>query len=160
MPETQDSPLYHGMQQFRDQELGFACWLPDDWHRSNPQGGHPRVVFSPYPDRIDTCFTAEKVKLDYSVTAADTPLLRQGFNDGLAALPGIDIESQEDIVTDKMMGLDTRFTFLEGGLRRKSWARIIYWDKSQLVLLAQGASPEEFQYWLPMFYNIMMTTVI
>jgi hypothetical protein len=29
-----------------------------------------------------------------------------------------------------------------------------------LVLIAQGATPEEYEYWLPMFFNTMMTAEI
>jgi hypothetical protein len=38
--------------------------------------------------------------------------------------------------------------------------RNIYWGDGQLILIAQGATVDEFQYWLPMFYNTMVTLEI
>jgi len=76
------------------------------------------------------------------------------------ALPGIEIETQEETVTPTLIALEARFTFLDGEVRRRRWVRNIYWGNGQLVLVAQGATAEEFDYWLPMFYNTMMTVEI
>jgi hypothetical protein len=37
---------------------------------------------------------------------------------------------------------------------------VIYWEKGQLIVMAQGATPDEFEYWLPMFYNALMTVEV
>ncbi len=159
MPEQKGNPRYHGMRKYVTRE-GYALWLPSDWRQVDMTGGHKGAIFCPHADSIDTCLSAEKHKLRYAVTEKDVPALRQGFNTGLAALPGIEVESQQESVTPTLITLEARFTFLEGEARRKRWVRAVYWGTGQLVLVAQGATPEEFEYWLPMFYNTMMTVEI
>jgi len=81
---------------------------------------------------------------------------------GIKALDGVEIEagSEAEYLTHSLSFFEVRFTFLEGGVRRKRWIRNIYWGKNNYVLIAQGRTPEDFDYWLPMFYNIMMTAVV
>lgn len=162
MPESEKrgNPRYTGMLKHIDAEGGYALWLPTGWHRFDMTGEHHGVIYSPYPDGYDTSFSAEKHKLAYAVRRKDVPVLREGFSAGLAALPGIEIESQDENITSTLIIFQARFTFLEGEARRKRWVRLIYWGEGQLTLIAQGSMPEEFDYWLPMFFNTMMTVEI
>jgi hypothetical protein len=116
------------------------------------------VIFSPYPDDITTCFMAEQQTLEVSVKAKDLAVLRNGFLQGLEAMPGVEIESHDESVGSAgVIILEARFTFLDGEERRKRWVRISYWGTGQLTFIAQGATEEIFEYWLPAFFNIMMT---
>ncbi len=160
MTEKRKGPRYHGISKHVDREAGYAIWLPDGWHRFDMVGGHRGVAYSPYPGDLNTFVSAEKRRLKYSVTEKDVPILRKGFEQGLQALPGIEIESQDETVTPTLITLEARFTFLEGEARRKRWVRTIYSGKGQLVLIAQGATVEEFEYWLPMFSHTMMTAEV
>lgn len=160
MSEQRGNPQYTGMLKHVDQKGGYALWLPTGWYRTDMTAGHHGVIYSPYPDSIETSFSAEKRRLRHSVDKKDLPALREGFQAGLAALPGVAVESQDDVVTATLIMLEARFTFLEGEARRKRWVRTIYWGRGQLVLIAQGVTPEEFEYWLPMFFNTMMTVEI
>ena len=159
MPEERGNPQYYGMFKHVDRG-GFALWFPTGWQRYRMKGGHHGVIYGPHPDNINTSFTAEKRRLPYKVTLDDVPTLREGFQAGLVALPGIEIESQDEAVTSPPIFFEARYTFLEGEIRRKRWTRVIYWGRSQLVLMAQGETAEEFEYWLPMFFNTMMTIEI
>jgi hypothetical protein len=94
------------------------------------------------------------------VNPSDVNDLREGFMEGLQALPGVEIESTDESLSDTIQVFDARYTFLEGEQRRKRWTRNIYWGEAQLVIIAQGRTPEDFEYWLPMFYNTIMTTQI
>ncbi len=160
MSEEKKRPKYQGLRKHVDVEGGYSLWLPSDWHRFDMQEGYHGVIYSPYPDNFDTSFSAQKIILDYKVTEDDVPTLREGFTAGLAALPGVEIESQDETVTSTLITFEARFTFLEGEARRKRWVRNIYWGEGQLLLIAQGATPEKFDYWLPMFFNTMMTIEI
>jgi hypothetical protein len=159
MPEQREGPRYYGMFKHVDRG-GYALWLPAGWRTVKMGKGHRGVIFCPYPGDIDTSFSSEKRRLAFKVTEDDLPTLREGFNAGLATLPGVEIESQDEIVTPTLITLEARFTFLEGEARRKRWVRVIYWGRGQLTLTAQGSSPGEFDYWLPMFFNTMMTVEI
>ena len=157
---TKDRPSYTGMHKYLDKDAGYALWLPSDW-REIPMGeGHNGVIFTPYQDRTDTAFIAEKRTLPYKVTDEDIPILREGFIAGLESLPDVEIESQNEAVTKTLKFFEARFTFMDGDIRRKRWVRAIYWGEGHLVLIAQGATEEEFSYWEGMFYNTMMTTEI
>jgi hypothetical protein len=122
--------------------------------------GRQGVIYSPYSEDLNTTFLAEKRKLAYSVTQEDVPILREGFNRGLDALPEIEIEWQDETVTSTLITFEARFTFLEEGMRPKRWVRNIYWGNGQLILIAQGADADEFEHWMPMFYNAMVTVQI
>ena len=160
MTADREYPRYKGMYKHIDQEGGYALWFSTDWHRFDMVEGRHGVIYSPYPDNLNTTFLAEKHKLAYSVTEKDVPILRQGFNEGLMALPEVEIEWQDETVTPTLITFEARFTFLENETRRKRWVRIIYWGSGQLVLIAQGANSDEFEHWLPMFYNTMVTIEI
>ncbi len=102
----------------------------------------------------------EKRRLKYSITPEDIDVLREGFFKGITDLPGAEIEWQDESLSDSINFFEARFTFLEGENRRKRWVRNIYWGDGQLIMIAQGRTPEDFEYWLPMFYNTMVTTAL
>ena len=157
--EKKERPVYTGMKQHLDR-AGFSLWLPSDWHKFDLTGGHKGVLFSPYPDDFNTGILVEKHRLKVKVNQADLPTLREGFMAGVKALAGVEIESEAEHLTKTLSFFEVRFSFLEGENRRKRWIRNVYWDKNNYVLIAQGRTPEDFDYWLPMFYNIMMNTVV
>ena len=162
MTETQTPrPSYTGMKQHVDR-AGFALWVPSDWHEFKLQGKLKGVLFSPYPDDFNTGFLAEKNKLKVRVKHADLPFLREAFMAGIRALDGVEIEAgtEDEFISDGLSFFEVRFSFLEGGVRRKRWIRNIYWGRNNYVLIAQGRTPEDFEHWLPMFYNIMMTAYV
>ena len=159
--EQKKRPVYTGMKQHIDR-AGFVLWLPSDWHEFKLKGGHRGVLYSPYPDDFNTGLLAEKRKLKVKVNESDLPTLREAFMAGIKALDGVEIEagSEDEYLTHSLSFFEVRFTFLEGGVRRKRWIRNVYWGRNNYVLIAQGRTPEDFDYWLPMFYNIMMTAFV
>jgi hypothetical protein len=157
--EKIERPVYTGMTQYND-PTGISLWLPSDWHKFDLEGEHKGVLFSPYPDDFNTGILAEKYKLRVKINKRDLPALREGFMNGIKALAGVEIESESEFLTDRLSFFEVRFTFLEGENHRKRWIRNIYHSKSNYVLIAQGRTPEDFEYWLPMFYNIMMNASV
>lgn len=157
MSEEQPGPRYTGISKHVAEREGYALWLPSDWHRFKMRKGHRGAIFSPRPDDYTTSFSAEKARLPYKVKKEDLATLREGFAAGLSSLPGAQIEWQEETQSEGVLALDARFTFVENGERRKRWVRVIYAGNAQLTLIAQGRTPEDFEYWMPVFYNTMMT---
>jgi hypothetical protein len=158
--EKREAPFYTGMIQHIDKRGGYSLWMPTEWRKITLKKGHIGMLFSPYADDINTSLLSEKHKLKYKITVDDLPVLREGFEQGILALPGVEIESQDHSYSETVNVYDARFTFLEGDIRRKRWVRNIYWGEAQLVLIAQGKTPEDFEYWLPMFYNAITTCTV
>jgi hypothetical protein len=154
---TKDRPRYTGMHKHVDEEGGYAIWVPKGWREIPMTGDHHGVIFTPHTDRIDTSFATEKRDLPFSVSDEDFDVLREGFEKGLQSLPEVEIESQNERITKTFKILEARCTFVEDGVRRKRWVRNAYWGEGQLILIAQGATEEEFAYYEGMFYNTMMT---
>jgi hypothetical protein len=150
-------PAYTGMLCHRDNQGGYAVWLPKDWNQFPLKRNLHGFLFSPYKDDLNTSILIEKRKLKYKTTEKDMPFLREAFQQGILALPGAEIESQDEDFSKTINVFDARFTYLDGEIRRKRWVRNIYWGEGQLILVAQGKDVETFEYWLPMFYNTMVT---
>ena len=79
---------------------------------------------------------------------------------GWRQFPALEIEWQDETITETLKLFEAKFTFLEGDVRRKRWLRVVYWGEGQLIMMAQGATPEDYEYWMPMFYNSLMTVEI
>jgi len=140
-----------------DKKGGFSLVVPSDWTRIPLKRGMVGMMFSPYKDDINTSILAQKKKLKFAVTTDDLLILREGFEDGVKAMPGVEIEALDAAYSSSISFFDARFSFLEGDARRKRWVRNIYWGEGQLILTAQGRTVEDFEYWLPMFYNSIVT---
>jgi hypothetical protein len=158
--ELLGKPAYVGMILHHDDKGGYSVWLPSDWTEYKLRRHHRGMLFSPYKDDINTSFLVEKRRLKIKITPEDIDVLREGFHQGIKDLPGVEIESQNESLSDSINFFEVRFTFLEGENRRKRWVRNIYWGDGQLILIAQGRTVEDFEYWLPMFYNTITTADI
>lgn len=152
-----EGAVYTGMTGHRDEKGGFIIWMPTDWIQTKLKRPHHGWLFSPYKDDINTSLLVEKRKLKYSVKEDDIPMLLESFREGMMALPGIEVESTEESLSKTINIFDARFTFLEGENRRKRWVRNIYWGNGQLLVIAQGRDPEDFEFWRPMFFNAITT---
>jgi hypothetical protein len=157
--EKRATPVYTGVTMYTEPN-GFSIWVPSDWHKFDLTKEHKGIIYSPYPDDFNTGILVEKRKLKYEVKQSDLPVLREAFMEGIKALPGAEIESEDEHLTHGLSFFEVRFTFLEGEKRRKRWIRNVYWAKNQYILIAQGRTPEDFDHWLPMFYNIMTTAIV
>ena len=158
--ELLGKPAYVGVKLYHDDKGGYGIWVPSDWTQIKLRRHHRGFLFSPYTDDINTSFLVEKRRLKYAVTPEDMDVLREGFTQGIQQLPGVEIESQDENLSESVNLFEARFSFLEGESRRKRWVRNVYWGEAQLALIAQGRTVEDFEYWLPMFYNTMMTVEI
>lgn len=158
--QLKNGPVYRGIKGYRDKEGGFVVWIPDNWVSTKLNPGHHGMLFSPYADDYNTSLLVEKHKLPYSVTEEDIPVLLAGFHEGMKALPGVEVEETSESLSSSINIFDARFSFLDGDVRRKRWVRNVYWGDGQLVIIAQGRTLEDFEYWLPMFFNTMTTAEV
>ncbi len=104
------------------------------------------------PERVDeaTHFAIAVRDLEVTVTADDLPLLREGFDEGIAALPGVSVEDSSDNTYNDIVKLERVLAFGDGGEARKRRVWSMYADHWQFIVLFQGATVDEYHYWLPM----------
>ncbi|MCA9836595.1 MAG: hypothetical protein KC422_06765 [Trueperaceae bacterium] len=147
-------PVFKGLSWYREQY--FSLFVPIDWSRSPWPDGRMGVLFSPTAEDGETLLGVEVQDLGFEFQAEDKDELMAGFLEGIHALAGVELEEQKDWVVGNLICLEAKYSYLEGGTRRKRWTRVFYDKTRQLSFIAQGSSPEAFAYWLPMFYEAMM----
>jgi hypothetical protein len=100
---------------------------------------------------------SEKITLDFKAKPEDVEILAEGFEAGINSLPDVIIEHKNYETGKMVVLLEAKFTFTENGQRRKRWIKSMYWSEANLVLIAQGATVEDYAYWEGMLFNTMMT---
>jgi hypothetical protein len=119
------------------------------------------VIYTPDPSDTYTNFSIEARDLGTTTEAGDLGALRTGFLRGLRSFRRSRIESEEAEAIGRLTTMEARHTYLDGGgrrgVRRKRWVRLLYQGSTQVRLVAQGATVERFDYWLPMFFESMRT---
>jgi hypothetical protein len=157
--KTKDTtPAFKGLTWYREQYFSF--YIPIDWHKVEWQDKRQGIIFVPKPEDVYTLFAVEVNDLGTTVTTDDLPYLMTGFLDGIKQLPERKIELKKESVVGKLMQLEAKYTFLEDGQTRKRWVRVLYDKTRQITVTAQGATVEDYDYWLPMFFEAMMTVMV
>ncbi len=151
-------PAIRGLRWHRHQYFSF--FVPEDWHRSNVDASPARVIYSPDPDDIATLFAVELQDLGTALEPSDLEVLAEGFFETIARLPQVEIQTHKMKASGSIIEMEAKYTFSEAGATRKRWTRVLYQDTRQIALNAQGATPEIYDYWLPMFFESMSTARI
>ena len=151
------TPAFTGLALHRDRDWRFEFWYPIKWQRFNLGEGRTGVVYAPTSDGVATSFSIEARNVGTEVKGEDMAVLHAGFLEGLASLPGCQIETEKQWKAAALIGLEAKYTFREAGTTRKRWVRLLYEGTRQFHVVAQGATPDEYDYWLPMLFEMMMT---
>lgn len=142
-------PQFVGLTTYTDEHGRFEFRHPAGWIRAELEE-YDGVIIRPEADEQSTYFAVGVTPLEISVVAADLPTLRSGFDDGLAQLADASIESGRDDTYNDIVKIERTFTFTEDGHTRKRRVWAMYADRWQYLVAFQGATVEEFHYWLPM----------
>lgn len=151
-------PAFKGLTWHRNQYYSF--FVPMDWQRFDWPDGREGVLFAPSADDPLTVLAVELRDLGLEPTADDIDDLKAGFYDGIQALPDAHIEAEDFWHIGGTICIEAKYTYTEGDAQRKRWVRQFYHETRQIAITAQGASIEAYDYWLPMFFEAMMTTRI
>ena len=155
--ERDARPAFTGLLVYEDPTFGFSVLVPDGWHRLSLSESSSGVFFAPDDADPLTGLAIEVKRLGTRIRPSDLPTVRRGLLSGLRNLPGYRIEQDEAEAVDQLLTLEARLTFTEDGCTRKRWVRLLYLGRTQVRLIAQGASIELFEYWEPMFFEAMRT---
>lgn len=151
-------PAIKGLKWHREQYYSF--FIPDDWQRLEWSDDRTGVIYAPDSSDPQTVFAVDIKDLGTRVTAEALDLLAEAFFDSIQQLPQADIESRQQKASGTQLELAAKYTFEEGGQIRKRWVRLFYHGTRQIAMTAQGSTPEQYQYWLPWFFEAMMTAKI
>ena len=138
----------------------FSFFIPRDWHKFEWADERQGVIYGPDQSDPLTIFAVEFQNLGTLIAADDLDILAEGFYESIEQLPGVEIESRKQKVTGKLLELEAKYTYEEQGDTRKRWVRQFYQDTRQIVMTAQGKTPEQYDYWLPLFFEAMMTAKV
>lgn len=144
-------PLFTGITTYRDPLGRFSFRHPSDWLRADLEEDREGVHVRPEQDDLSTYFAIWISSCDTHVTAGDLPELRRGFDDGMARLPGLNVEFASEDTLNNIVRVERLLTFTESGRsrrKRKTWA--LYVDTFQILVAYQGSTVREYDYWLPM----------
>ena len=143
-------PRFTGVTTSTDPRGRYEFRHPSDWFRDEP-GRRPRGRDGRAGrDDQATHFAVAVRDLEVAVKADDLPLLREGFEEGITALPDVSVEASSDNTYNDIVKLERTLTFTDEGEVRKRRVWSMYADHWQFIVLFQGATVEEYHYWLPM----------
>lgn len=148
-------PRFTGVRVYNDPGRLFSFWYPHTWHIAD--SGPGRVILAPTSDHIATSFSVDVQDLGTAVRASDLPLLREGLEESFKQFADSVIEHFETFEQPDRLGFDVRYTFSYGEGRGKRRILLYYVGTMQYSLIAQGATVEDFDYWVAMFAYMMLT---
>jgi hypothetical protein len=152
---TEDSSATQGRALHEDGTWGFQFRYPADWHRFTLLENRQGVLYAPDSSDFATSFSVEAKDLGTRITRADVADLRDGFLEGVQSLPECKLLMETSWALDDLIGLEAQYTFRERGCLRKRWVRLLFEGQRQFHVVAQGASPGEYEYWLPQLAEAM-----
>jgi hypothetical protein len=135
----------------------YSFFTPMNWHPFAWSDDRQGEIYGPDPDDPLTVFAVDSRDLGTTVTANDLEALAEGFFGAIERLPAVVFESRNQKVTGKLLQLEAHYTYGDQGETRKCWVRVFYHLTRQITMTAQGATPEKYDYWLPIFFQSMMT---
>lgn len=153
--KEQQYPAIKGLTWHRHQYYSF--FAPLGWHAFSWPDDRLGEIYGPDADDPNTVFALSVDDLGSKVTESDLNDLAEGFFEGVEALPGVAIEQRSQQATNGLLELEARYTYQDEGATRRCWVRVLYHDTRQITMTAKGATPEKYEYWLPMFFESMMT---
>jgi hypothetical protein len=149
-PERTGRPRFTGVTTFTDRLGRYEFRHPSNWFRAELDGDLDGVIVGPDREEQATHFAVAVSDLGVGVVADDLPALRDGFDDGLAALADLAVESSREDTYNDIVKLERTLTFTDGAVTRKRRIWSLYADRWQFTVVYQGSTVEEFHYWLPM----------
>jgi hypothetical protein len=151
MSDERPGPFFTSLHQYRDKLGRFSIRIPGDWEEFELEDNREGVLFSPQKDAPSTYVAVWVSQLDGEhVVAEDLDVLREGVEEGLQQLDGIEIVDSKDDAISNLVKFERTYEFNEGGARRKRRVWMLYVDTWSMVVIYQGETPEEYDYWLPM----------
>ncbi len=153
-------PTFEGLAVYRHLRHRFSLLYPEGWAQAKvPRAQGGGVVFTVDPDDRQTSLLVQSRKLPSPVQPEDLDALRDGLLEGVGQLPDVQLLDYKAEAIGKLLDAEAQHTYrdAQSGDLRKRWVRLLCQGAIQISIVAQGSSPEKFEYWLPMFNSVMRT---
>lgn len=158
MTEPHESrPAFEGLVLEQNAEWRYYFWYPKGWHRYDLSDGCQGVLCSPQDHDPTTYFSVQVQALPTTVHPEDLDALREGVEEGLAQLPGLNVESAQESCSEARITFERLYTFQDGPVTRKRRIRLFYVGSKLYSLISQGSSEAEYAYWLSMLNYCHLT---
>lgn len=155
---TKKHPGVRGLAWHRSQHYSF--FLPIDWHRFALSENQSGAILGPDKNDPLTLFAVTATDLGTEITDDDLDIVAEGFFESVAQLPECSIEMQSQKARFNRIELEAKYTFHDQETIIKRWVRVFYLGTHQIVFAAQGATLEKYDYWVPWFFEAMMTAKV
>lgn len=155
---TKKRPAVKGLTWHRNQFYSF--FLPNDWHHFSWPEGQAGVLYGPDAHDPHTVFAVSITDLGTVVSGEDLEIVAEGFFESVSQLPSCTVEERSQKISGSQIKLEAKYTFHDNDSTCKRWVRVYYHETRQLVFAAQGATVEKYEYWLPWFFEAMMTAKV
>ena len=145
-PPKDSRSALRGLSVHRDVAWDYSFWRPTDWHRYDMQDQYG-FIYAPEEDpRTGFYVTVLDLsdQLEGPVTEEDLPALREGMLEGFRGLPDCEILQEKEIAKGFALGFEVLLTFTLDGETCKRRLRLLYNDRQQFTLYAQGTPPSEY----------------
>ncbi len=150
MSNDRPGPYFTSLHQYRDKLGRFSIRIPGDWHEFELEDDREGVLFSPQDDAPTTYVAVWVSQLTEHVVAEDLPVLLEGVEEGLRQLDNIDVLESKDDTISNLVKFERIYEFDDAGIRRKRRVWMMYVDTWSMVVIYQGETPAEYDYWISM----------
>jgi hypothetical protein len=147
---SRETPKFTGVRSYRDDKGRYTFRHPTDWHQHELDQERDGVMFAPQAHDPQTYFAVWLTNLGQSVVAEDKDELLEGVQEGLAQLGQLEVLKQSDDLLGNLIKFERIYTFRDDEVTRKRKVWIMYVDKWLYVVMFQGETVEEYQYWIAM----------
>lgn len=141
-------PWFRGTTTYQDPLGRFTFRHNSEWTRADLEDDRDGIIVGPDLEADPaTYFAVWAAKLDETVEQADLPVLSEGFDNGLKALPDLVVDKSEDKNYNDIIKIERYIRFSEDGQTRQRRVWAMYATHWQLLVVFQGKDLEEFDYW-------------
>lgn len=151
-------PLPTGLTLHRDQFFSFC--VPRHWRKLHWTDQREGVIYVPDLTDLFTFLAVDVQELGMCVYPSDLDTLAENFFEAIQHMPEGCIDTHHKQVMGGQLELEAKYLFREQGRICQRWTRVFYHQTRQIMVTAQGATPEKYNFWLPCFFEIMTTTTI
>jgi hypothetical protein len=145
--ERENPPRFRGVSAYQDSLGRFSFRYPSTWNTFELTDGHDGALFSPDDSEPRTYVAVWVSRLAGNVVAEDLDVLRSGIAEGLARLDCCDVLGSKDDAIGNVVRFERLYTFRDDEVTHKRRVWVLYVGTWQIVLVYEGESCSEYDYW-------------